>query len=159
MQYARPADGPGEPPCRPACRRVLSVAPGPDEGNAARGFRRSIGGSPTAMTRPLVTRRYAVWLVPFLALSVTIPLPALGARLTVAYVPKPLQGYAVIAALACQEIVMGSEASIGPIATDDQPIDPARRELLRGLAVRTGRDPDLLVGMLDREADLRAVRT
>jgi membrane-bound serine protease (ClpP class) len=82
-----------------------------------------------------------------------------GARMTVAYVPRPLKGYAVLAALACEEIVMGAEASIGPITPDDQPVDPARRELLRGLAVRTGRDPDLLIGMLDREADLRAVRT
>ena len=37
-----------------------------------------------------------------------------GAKLTVAYVPQPLKGYAVLPAVACTEIVMGSSASPGP---------------------------------------------
>jgi membrane-bound serine protease (ClpP class) len=82
-----------------------------------------------------------------------------GARLTVAFVPEPLKGYAALAALACDEIVMGTDASIGPITPDGQVVDPAQRELVRQLAIRKGRDPDLLLGMLDRDADLCAVRT
>jgi membrane-bound serine protease (ClpP class) len=82
-----------------------------------------------------------------------------GARLTVAYVPQPLTGYAVLPALACSEIVMGTGASLGPITPDNQTVDPAFREPVRFLALRKTRDPDLLLGMLDRDADLRLVRT
>ena len=82
-----------------------------------------------------------------------------GARLTVAYVPQPLTGYAVLPALACSEIVMGAGASLGPITPDNQTFDPAFREPVRFLALRKTRDPDLLLGMLDRDADLRLVRT
>jgi membrane-bound serine protease (ClpP class) len=82
-----------------------------------------------------------------------------GARLTVAYVPQPLKGYAVIPVLACTEIVMASGASLGPITPEDQSLEPAFREPLRILALRKTREPDLLLGMLDRDADLRLVRT
>lgn len=82
-----------------------------------------------------------------------------GAKLTVAYVPEPLKGHAVLAALACDEIVMGPEASLGPITPDGQAVDPALRDPVRFLAIRKGRDADLLLGMLDRNADLRAIRT
>src|SRR4051794_5932717 len=82
-----------------------------------------------------------------------------GAKLTVAYVPQPLKGYAVLPAVACREIVMGSSATLGPITPETQTFDPAFREPVRFLALRATRDPDLLLGMLDREADLRLVRT
>lgn len=82
-----------------------------------------------------------------------------GAKLTVAYVPQPLKGYAVLPAVACREIVMGSSATLGPITPEDQAFDPAFREPVRYLALRATRDPDLLLGMLDRESDLRLVRT
>ncbi len=82
-----------------------------------------------------------------------------GARLTVAYTPKPLRGYAVLPVLACTEIVMGSDSSLGPITPEGLPFDAAYRELVRFLALRKTRDPDLLLGMLDRDADLRLVRT
>ncbi len=82
-----------------------------------------------------------------------------GAKLTVAYIPQPLRGYAVLPAVACTEIIMGSSATLGPITPEDQSPDPAYRELVRILAIRKTRDPDLLLGMLDRDADLRLVRT
>ncbi len=82
-----------------------------------------------------------------------------GARLTVAYVPQPLRGYAVLPVLACTEIVMASSSSLGPITPEGLPFDAAYRELVRFLALRKTRDPDLLLGMLDRDADLRLVRT
>ena len=46
-----------------------------------------------------------------------------GARLTVAYVPQPLTGYAVLPALACSEIVMGGRRQPGP----DHPRQPDLR--------------------------------
>jgi len=82
-----------------------------------------------------------------------------GARLTVAYVPEPLSGYAVLPVVACTEIVMASRASLGPITPESQSYDPALREPVRFLAVRKARDPDLILGMLDPDADLRLVRT
>ena len=82
-----------------------------------------------------------------------------GAYLTVAYVPQPLRGYAVLPAIACTEIVMGSSASLGPITPDGETVDEALRGPVRFLAMRQARDPDLLLGMLDRDADLRLVRT
>lgn len=83
-----------------------------------------------------------------------------GAR-TVAFVPEPLRGYGVLPALACREIVMGPEASLGPITPQGQPVDASKREFVRILAQRTGNQDiaDLWIGMLDREADLRRVRT
>ena len=82
-----------------------------------------------------------------------------GAKLTVAYVPQPLKGYAVLPVVACREIVMGSGATLGPITPENHSFDPAFREPVRFLALRATRDPDLLLGMLDREADLRLIRT
>jgi membrane-bound serine protease (ClpP class) len=82
-----------------------------------------------------------------------------GAKLTVAYVPQPLRGFAVLPVVACTEIVMGSSASLGPITPEGQPFDAAYSGYVRILAIRKTRDPDLLLGMLDRDADLRLVRT
>jgi membrane-bound serine protease (ClpP class) len=82
-----------------------------------------------------------------------------GAYLTVAYVPEPLRGYAVLPAIACTEIVMGKAASLGPITPEGETVDEALRGPVRFLAMRQARDPDLLLGMLDRDADLRLVRT
>lgn len=82
-----------------------------------------------------------------------------GAKLTVAYVPEPLKGYAVIAALACDEIVMGSDASLGPLTPEAETPRRDIRGNIRELAISKQRDPDLLLGMLDPDADLRAIRT
>ena len=82
-----------------------------------------------------------------------------GARMTVAYVPQPLQGFAVLPVVACDEIVMGNASSLGPITPEGQPFDAAYSGYVRVLAIRKTRDPDLLMGMLNRDADLRLVRT
>ncbi len=82
-----------------------------------------------------------------------------GAKFTVAYVPQPLSGFAVLPAIACTEIVMGPAASLGPITPEGRAYDAAYSGYVRTLAVRKTRDPDLLQGMLDRDADLRLVRT
>lgn len=82
-----------------------------------------------------------------------------GAKLTVAYVPEPLKGYAVLPAVACTEIVMGSSATLGPITPEDETFDPALADPVKFLAVRKTRDPDLLLGMLNPDADLRWVQS
>ena len=81
-----------------------------------------------------------------------------GARLTVAYIPEPLKGYAVLPALACDEIVMGPNASLGPITPEDE--QPRHiREAMEELALAKQRDAALLLGMGDPSLDLRTVRT
>ena len=82
-----------------------------------------------------------------------------GAKLTVAYVPQPLKGYAVLPALACDELVMGIDASIGPITPEGEAVKVDYRELVKILARRKGKEPDLFAGLLDRDADLKVVRT
>ncbi|QEH32872.1 hypothetical protein OJF2_13570 [Aquisphaera giovannonii] len=82
-----------------------------------------------------------------------------GAKMTVAFVPQPLKGYAVLPAMACTEIVMSEGASLGPITPENATPDPAFRDPIRFLALRKTRDPDLLLGLFDRDADLRLVRT
>jgi membrane-bound serine protease (ClpP class) len=94
-----------------------------------------------------------------LELADLISLRLAGARLTVAFVPSTLKGYAVLPALACDELVMGTDASIGPITPDGQEPNSSLREPVRLLAQHKGKDPELLLGMLDPQADLRAVRT
>lgn len=82
-----------------------------------------------------------------------------GAEQTIAYVPESLQGYAVLGVLACDEVVMGERATLGPIVPKGEPISDAARGTIETLAHRKGRDPNLLLGMLDPSLDLREVRT
>jgi membrane-bound serine protease (ClpP class) len=82
-----------------------------------------------------------------------------GARQTVAFLPRPVSGYPSLVALACGEIVMGSESTFGPITPEGQEVDPLAREYVRILAHRTGREEDLLLGMVDRNANLLKVNT
>ncbi len=82
-----------------------------------------------------------------------------GARKTVAYIPEPLKGYAVLPALACDEIVMGTRATLGPITPEGQSVNAGFRELVKNLAIHKGREPGLFLGLLDRDLDLRVVRT
>jgi len=82
-----------------------------------------------------------------------------GARKTVAYIPEPLKGYAVLPALACDEIVMGTRATLGPITPEGNSVNAGFRELVKNLAIHKGREPGLFLGMLDRDLDLRVVRT
>ena len=82
-----------------------------------------------------------------------------GAKYTVAYVPEPLKGYAVLPALACTQIVMGREATIGPITPEGESAKADYREPVRSLARRKARDAGLFLGLLDPDADLKVVRT
>jgi membrane-bound serine protease (ClpP class) len=82
-----------------------------------------------------------------------------GAKLTVAFVPKPLKGYAVLPALACTQIVLGAGSSIGPITPEGEPVKAGYKEPVKNLARRKGSSPDLFAGLLDRDADLKLVPT
>lgn len=83
----------------------------------------------------------------------------LGAGRTVAYVPEPLSGFAVLPVLACDEIVLGPNASLGPITPAGGTIGQRERASIVDIARLKGRDADLLLGMLEPSRDLRMVRT
>lgn len=82
-----------------------------------------------------------------------------GAKRRVSYVPEPLPGFAGLAAFACDELVMGESAEIGPLAPPDEPLTDAVREAVRAFAADRSLPPDLLLGMLQPDLDLRRVRT
>ncbi len=54
---------------------------------------------------------------------------------------------------------MGPDASIGPITPEGEAVKVDYREPVKILARRKGKDPDLFAGLLDRDADLKLVRT
>jgi membrane-bound serine protease (ClpP class) len=82
-----------------------------------------------------------------------------GARKTIAFIPEPLKGYVVLPALSCDEIVMGTRATVGPITPEDASANRSYKDLVKNLANQKGRDPGLYIGMLDRDLDLRVVRS
>ena len=55
---------------------------------------------------------------------------------TVAFLPKGVQGHAVLVALACEEIVMAPDAVLGPANADEPNVDDAMRAAYRQVAAR-----------------------
>jgi len=82
-----------------------------------------------------------------------------AARKTVAYVPEPLSGFGVLVVLACDEIVIGPEARLGPITKRGEEPMPGVSGPITELARRKGRSEALVLGMLDPSAELLRVRT
>jgi membrane-bound serine protease (ClpP class) len=84
----------------------------------------------------------------------------LGVARTVAYVPQSIQGHAVLVALACDEIVMAAEASIGLAGVDEKIITPARRANYQEIADRRRTLPaPVALWMLDPDQQVFLVET
>ena len=81
-------------------------------------------------------------------------------RRTVAFVGRPLNGHAVLVALACDEIVMAPEARIGDVYSDPA-VDPTLVEenYYRQIARQKGHSAWLAMGMIDRDLRLLEVTT
>ncbi|MFM7033606.1 MAG: NfeD family protein [Planctomycetia bacterium] len=72
---------------------------------------------------------------------------------TVAFLPRSIQGHAVLAVLACEEIVMAPDAVLGPANTDEPVIDNAMRAAYREIAMRRRAVPTAVaVALLDPAA-------
>ena len=72
---------------------------------------------------------------------------------TVAYVPGVLEGHALLAVLACEEIIVAPEARIGAAGRGERTIDPTMKAAYREIAERRRTIPAALVlGMLDPES-------
>jgi membrane-bound ClpP family serine protease len=84
-----------------------------------------------------------------------------SAAKTVAYIPRALKGHAVLAAMACEEIVMAPEAVIGEAGLDEPPeemTDPTVRSGYREIANRRRTIPaEVALAMLDKSLELLKV--
>jgi membrane-bound ClpP family serine protease len=82
---------------------------------------------------------------------------------TVAYIPKALKGHAVLAAMACEEIVMAPEAVMGEAGLDEpaeEATDPTVRSGYREIANRRRTIPaEVALAMLDKNLELLKVET
>ena len=82
---------------------------------------------------------------------------------TVAFLPRTIKGHAVLAAMACEEIVMAPEAQFGAAGIDEpaeEGIDPAVRSAYREIANRRRTvPPEVALGMLDRALEILKVET
>ncbi len=79
---------------------------------------------------------------------------------TVAYLPQTIQGHAVLAAIACDEIVMAPEAEIGSAGIDERQIEPVLRDAYRHVANRRRTVPvEVALKMLDPNQKVLKVDT
>ena len=82
----------------------------------------------------------------------------LGHVRTVAYIPETIRGHAVLAALACREIIMATDAEIGDAGCDEPDMIPIRKETYRRIASATlNVPPAVALKMLDKNLDVRKV--
>jgi membrane-bound serine protease (ClpP class) len=84
----------------------------------------------------------------------------LNAAATVAYIPVSLPGHAVLVALACQQIIMGRDATLGPAVLDGKVISPTIRSAYKEIAQSQHTLPEAMaLGLLDPELEVLSVKT
>ncbi len=84
----------------------------------------------------------------------------LNAAKTVAYLPQSIQGHAVLAVMACDDIIMAPDASIGPAGVDMSQISETTRAAYREIAGRRRKlTVPLALGLLDPALEILAVQT
>jgi len=75
----------------------------------------------------------------------------LNAVQTVAYIPRTIEGHSVLAALACEQIIMHPDAEIGAAGISEASIDPTVRRGYAEIANRRRTVPTAIaLGMLDK---------
>ena len=86
--------------------------------------------------------------------------PALSAATTVAYLPQSIRGHAVLVVLACDEIIMAPEATIGSAGIDENKIDPAMLSTYAEIAGRRKTVPvEVALGLLNPDHEVLLVET
>jgi membrane-bound serine protease (ClpP class) len=79
---------------------------------------------------------------------------------TVAYLPQSIQGHAVLAAIACQQIVMNKDATIGAAGIDEKTILPEYADWYKTIANRRRTVPEgIALAMLNPADELYLVDT
>ena len=85
---------------------------------------------------------------------------AVGKVTTVAYLPQSVQGHAVLAVLACDEIAISPEAEIGPADADRETITPRIHSTYEEIANRRKKVPAAVaLGLVDRRKKVLQVET
>lgn len=82
-----------------------------------------------------------------------------GEVTTVAYVPQSIQGHAVLAVLACDEIAMAPEAEIGSAGINEPTITPRIHLTYKEVAARRGRPTAIALGLVDKSKRVLQVET
>jgi membrane-bound serine protease (ClpP class) len=84
----------------------------------------------------------------------------LNAAKTVAYIPQSIQGHAILAVMACDDIIMAPGATIGPAVMDGNRIEEPVRAQYRAIANRRRKLPmPLAMGLLDQSLEILSVET
>jgi membrane-bound serine protease (ClpP class) len=84
----------------------------------------------------------------------------LNAATTVAYLPKPIQGHAVLDVIACDQIIMAENASLGQAGIDEKSINPPVLSAYREIAGRRRTVPvAIAIGLLDPAVQVLQVKT
>jgi membrane-bound serine protease (ClpP class) len=79
---------------------------------------------------------------------------------TVAYLPQSIQGHALLAVMACDNIIMAPKTTLGPVGIDKNQIDATMRAAYRDIPSRRRRfTTDISLGMLDPSSTLYSVKT
>ncbi|MEN6450387.1 MAG: NfeD family protein, partial [Thermoguttaceae bacterium] len=85
---------------------------------------------------------------------------ALGGVRTVAYVPQPIEGHAILPVIACEEIIMAKDATLGAAGIDEPTLTQTVRIAYDEIAARRRTLPTAIVqGMLDPAVKVLAVET
>ena len=93
-------------------------------------------------------------------LAIFLSSDELNAATTVAYLPKPIQGHAVLDVIACDQIIMAQDASMGQAGIDEKTISPPVLSAYREIASRRRTVPvDVALGLLDPAAQVLEVKT
>ena len=82
-----------------------------------------------------------------------------GAK-TVAYLPQSIQGHAILAVMACDDIIMAPDKTIGPVGIEISQISETTRAAYREIAGRRRKlTVPLALGLLDPALEILAVQT
>jgi membrane-bound ClpP family serine protease len=95
------------------------------------------------------------------ALANVLTEPAFQRIKTVAYIPKSIKGHAVLVALACEEVIMAPDASIGEAGIDEGgAISETKKTAYREIASSRRNVPKALaLAMLDKKQEVFRVET
>jgi len=95
-----------------------------------------------------------------LKLARTISGERLSTVRTVAYVPEKLPGHAVLAAIACEDIMMPADAQLGPVSAKPGEIGPTERSAYDEIAGRRKTiPPQVALWLLDPATEVLKVET
>jgi membrane-bound ClpP family serine protease len=84
----------------------------------------------------------------------------MNAATTVAYLPQSIRGHAVLVAMACDQIIMAQDATIGTAGIDEKTMTPPVLSAYREIAGRRKTVPGAIaIGMLDPSVEVFEVKT